>query len=424
MNVIGIGLKALKEIIDNKTSYHIVLERMKSQYNLNEDDKKRLYSIVLGSMRHFTYLQYEATSLYTEFQKDDDEIYLLIISLFEIRYKNKIIAPFLTIEDACATSGYLQLRFDINQLQENLNTLSKSKTLLPDTLFKDPYKYNSLFFSTPEWLIKMWAKQYGDETCMNILLSNQRHQTIFLAVNTLKVSRDEIVEAEYYNPVDACDTAVIYSSHFNFSEQVEASLGKLYVQDLSLQVMLDQIEYFYGMHALHLNGITGSLSSNVAIRLASEEGKIETVLTNEVRYRRCKYQYSRLDLKNANAIFSKLSLVKTYCIYNDYDLVFVTPPSSYLGQIRRRPDILVTIDKKDIKDIVIKQKEMLNEAKDYVRIGGQLVYSVQTINLDETKEVVEDFIRNNDNYELVTSRQIFPFEFNSDGLYYAILRKN
>ena len=116
-------------------------------------------------------------------------------------------------------------------------------------------------------------------------------------------------------------------------------------------------------------------------------------------------------------------MLKTYCEYKVYDLVFVTPPSSYLGQVRRRPDILVNITESDIRAMVKREKEYLEEASKYVSSGGELVYSVQSILLDEGKRLIEDFLKKHSEYSLEKERQIYPYEFNSDGLYYAIMRK-
>ena len=174
---------------------------------------------------------------------------------------------------------------------------------------------------------------------------------------------------------------------------------------------------------LHVHGITASLSSSLAMRTYLEDGKIETLFTSESRFRRGKYQFERLGLNNAQAYYGSLKLLKTYCEYKVYDLVFVTPPSSYLGQVRRRPDILVTIAESDIKAMVKREKEYLEEASKYVSSGGELVYSVQSILLDEGKRLIEDFLKKHSEYSLEKERQIYPYEFNSDGLYYAIMRK-
>ena len=73
--------------------------------------------------------------------------------------------------------------------------------------------------------------------------------------------------------------------------------------------------------------------------------------------------------------------------------------------------------------MVKREKEYLEEASKYVSSGGELVYSVQSILLDEGKRLIEDFLKKHSEYSLEKERQIYPYEFNSDGLYYAIMRK-
>ena len=423
MDVFGIGLKALKQIIDKKKSFHIVLESLKNEFNLNRDERKRLTSDIIGSLKHFFLLRYEVCTSFDEFEEDDDEIYLLILALFEIRYRSKTRAKFLVIEEACRVASFMELRFNEDELKYRLQELANKSVGISKEFTNDIYKYNSLFFNIPPFLLNKLVDDYGDKETMNILMSFQKHQVNYLSLNIKKKSEEEYLNSNEFVKDDNASYAYQYISTSPFSKTKEAMLGYFFSQDLSLQMMLEDIEYFYGMKMLHVHGITASLSSALAMRTYLEDGKIETLFTSESRFRRGKYQFERLGLNNAQAYYGSLKLLKTYCEYKVYDLVFVTPPSSYLGQVRRRPDILVTIAESDIKAMVKREKEYLEEASKYVSSGGELVYSVQSILLDEGKRLIEDFLKKHSEYSLEKERQIYPYEFNSDGLYYAIMRK-
>ena len=66
MNNKFLQLKALKQIIDEKKSFQSVLENIVRQNNLSENDKVVFKLDVLGSLRHFYQLQYEATKEFPE----------------------------------------------------------------------------------------------------------------------------------------------------------------------------------------------------------------------------------------------------------------------------------------------------------------------------------------------------------------------
>ena len=55
--------------------------------------------------------------------------------------------------------------------------------------------------------------------------------------------------------------------------------------------------------------------------------------------------------------------------------------------------------------------------------GGRLVYSVCTISRAEGEEVVADFVGQNPEFELESSRQLLPHQHGTDGFFIAALRR-
>lgn len=145
MNNKFLQLKALKQIIDEKKSFQSVLENIVRQNNLSENDKVVFKLDVLGSLRHFYQLQYEATKEFPEFMPDDDEIYLIIIALYELRYHSKDLAGYEVINQTTATIKFMSLRLDSEQVKNKLEEITKKKFVLPEDLKKDLYAYNALF---------------------------------------------------------------------------------------------------------------------------------------------------------------------------------------------------------------------------------------------------------------------------------------
>ena len=239
----------------------------------------------------------------------------------------------------------------------------------------------------------------------------------------MKVSEDELLKENIYQKIDDVDDAYIYSSSIGFNYQNDAKLGNVFLQDLSFQMLLNKVVLSFGMKAIHLHGVTSGLSSNIAIRLKELNGSIDASFEKDVLYRKARYQYQRLGLDNVKAYLADLDMLRTYLPYNSYDLAFVTPNSSLLGQISKRPGLLLTIKKSDINKYIENEKASLLEGHRYLKSKGVLVYMVATINLNETSKLIDEFISEHSEYRLISSKQIFPFEYNSDGIYCAILSK-
>lgn len=419
-----LALKALKRIIDEKTPFQIVLEKFTNENNLSSEDKSYFKMDVLGAIRHFAYLQYEALTAFSQFQEDDDEIYLIVIALYEIRYHSKDIARFQVIDKVLNTIDYMDLRLDKNEAKEKLEVLAAEKTPLPAEIKNDPYAYNAMFFNTPLWLLKMWTREYGDEQTMNMLMANQRRAHSFLAINTSKKQAADFEEDERFLLSSAVPTALEYSAG-PCSKLQEVREGELFAQDLSNQIMLDSIDYNYNQRALHIGAVSGGIAAGLALRLTEYLGKVEAFFADERKFRRGKYMTSRLGLKNLKVHLGDYNLAITYSPYDSCDLVVVTPSSSHLGQIRRRPDLLVTLKKEDINYFWRRQLKCLQESARFTVVGGQVVYAVNTLTYEETEKVVERFLKEaGAGFSLEYQRTIFPNEYGSDGLFFAILKRN
>ena len=88
-----------------------------------------------------------------------------------------------------------------------------------------------------------------------------------------------------------------------------------------------------------------------------------------------------------------------------FDYVLTDVPCSGLGIIRRKPEIKYKT-KAELKDLPSIQKTILENASKYVKLGGTLVYSTCTIQDNENIDVINEFLQENKNFELVPIENI------------------
>ena len=77
----------------------------------------------------------------------------------------------------------------------------------------------------------------------------------------------------------------------------------------------------------------------------------------------------------------------------NYDLVLVDAPCSGLGAARRNPEAKYI---KGVEDLPQIQASLLKQAAGYVQKDGYLFYAVCTVTPEETTEVIEAFLKDND----------------------------
>ena len=70
-----------------------------------------------------------------------------------------------------------------------------------------------------------------------------------------------------------------------------------------------------------------------------------------------------------------------------FDHVLLDAPCSGLGVLRRRPDARWRILPSDVDDLVKLQQQLITAARDLVRPGGTLLYSVCTLTVEESEHI-------------------------------------
>jgi 16S rRNA (cytosine967-C5)-methyltransferase len=424
MNILGVGTKVLREIIDGRKPVSFALSSLEEEFNLSSEENERIKRDINGSLKHFYLLRFEAEDAFSAEKDDSQLIYLTILALYQLRYCLKSIARFKTIDEATEAKEYLGLEIDSGVFRSGLEKLSLGDYHFPAAVMRDPYKYNSLVFSIPEWIIRMWAKQYGDEQAMSLLHSSQMHKLTYVRINDLKISKEELLSEGVYEDSQFASEAYVYHSPLSFSQSRDSKEGRAFIEDLSNQIAISSLNLKEVRKAVQLNGFSGSLSSDLAMRIQPLGGTMETVYPDEVSYRKARYAYQRRGLANVSALhYSSLEEAEKVFKKGTYDLAVATPDSSCLGQISYRPSKMAILKEEEMPELIAGEKKTLEAVASLVKEGGKLLYMVWTVNLAEGEQLVRGFLKKHSDFSLQVSKQIFPYEYPSDGLYYAVMER-
>lgn len=146
------------------------------------------------------------------------------------------------------------------------------------------------------------------------------------------------------------------------------------------------------------------------------ELKIEVEVNDKHRYHVVNSVIKMFELTNVTAATSDRAEQPS-----DFDLVYVTPSSSNLEQIKARPDFFINFD----MTIDHQQKilSLLDEYQKRVTNNGLLVIKVGSLLRNETVDVTQTFIANHPDFVLEYERQYMPYHKEQTIAYYAIFRK-
>jgi 16S rRNA (cytosine967-C5)-methyltransferase len=111
-----------------------------------------------------------------------------------------------------------------------------------------------------------------------------------------------------------------------------------------------------------------------------------------------------------------------------FDRILVDVPCSNSGVLARRPEARYAQSEENLASLARLQDQIMQDTADYLRSGGNLVYSTCSIWPEENEQRVQHFLQQHRDYHLVHSQLTWPSMSEDpvryhDGGYVAVLRR-
>ena len=290
---------------------------------------------------------------------------------------------------------------------------------------EDDFERLSVMYSFPVDIIRLICSQYGDQA-ERILEGLNNPPPVILRVNTLKTSRDDLIESlakEGIRAESISDSEMAVSAEG--SGIISSDLfrkGYYSVQSLSSMMAVEALAPAAGSTVLDLCAAPGGKSAMMA-ELMENTGSIMA----------CDIHEHRLDLIKAYAKRIGTDIIETHLMdaarYNSeledqYDFVLADVPCSGLGVMSTKPEISLRTDMDNIKKLPELQLSILRNAVRYAKPGGRICYSTCTLNKAENEEVIAALAAEDPTFGcIVEMNTILPYN-NTIGFYYCIIDKN
>jgi len=301
----------------------------------------------------------------------------------------------------------------------------KEQLTLPDKT-KNLVEHLSVKYSFDPSIVQLWLKQYSVEETENLLANSNLRPEMSIRVNQMKTTTESLMEtliAEgFVVKRGALSDRVLFVKGSGLLDTESYGKGLFSVQDEASVLATEILAPQPGDAVLDICAAPGGKTLAMA-ELMDGKGVIRAFDV---------YQH-KLELIKEEAKRLGLSIIETAeqdgTVFNqrlkDFaDKVLVDGPCSGLGVIRRKPEIKFKPVSDEARDLADKQLEILENACQYVKAGGDLLYSTCTINKRENMGVVERFLNKHDEFELVYHRQLLPGLDETDGFFISKLHKN
>lgn len=402
MDAREIGFKVLCDIEKNNNYSNIAINKHFKNLEISDMDRGLATELIYGVVENKYYLDYIINKL-SKIKVKKMSTYVKIflrMGTYQILFLN-------SISDYAAVNETVKLSKKYDKKSSGfINAILRNEIRNKDTIMditeEDSVKYLSIKYSYNSWIIKNWIDNFGQEFTEDLLEANNEKPSIYIRTNTLKISREELIEKLNQEgimclKVPMVEEAINVEKLKNIENNELFKAGLFTIQDISSMIVGKVINPKEDSLILDVCSAPGGKSTHLAT-LMNNTGQVIARDIFEHKLKLIKATVNRLGLKNVCVEGFDASEIDENSI-NKFDYVLADVPCSGLGIIRRKPEIKYKKEE-ELEDITSIQKKILENASKYVKIGGTLVYSTCTVQDMENINIINSFIEENNNFEL------------------------
>lgn len=285
--------------------------------------------------------------------------------------------------------------------------------------------YLSVRYSFDSSIIKLWLSQFGEDETEQLLANSNMRPPVSVRVNVMKTSVDDLTESLKKQGFDVkpgeLSNRVLFVKGSGLLDTDAYRQGLFSIQDEASVTAVEILGPEPGDTVLDICAAPGGKTLAMA-ELMDNQGEIKAFDVYAHKLDLLNEEAKRLNLQiieTAEQDGTQFNAEYTACA----DKVLVDGPCSGLGVIRRKPEIKYKEVVDSARELAEKQLQILENASQYVKSGGSLLYSTCTINELENMGVVKAFINKHGEYELVYSRQLLPGLDETDGFFISKFHK-
>lgn len=417
-----LAVDILKRITIDGAYSSIELDFALFKCNLDERDKSFITNLVYGTLNNL-YTIDKIIETYSSIKlKKMENIVLttLRLGVYQIKYLDKI--PNRSAIDEMVNIVKKNNQRSANFVNGVLRSIDRNEK---EIKFKNDIETLSFEFSIPIFLTKLIKDQYKKRT-KEILEGLRRNEGVFIRVNTTKISRNDykkkLIESKLEIEIEdgLLDDTIYIKNPGSIVNLFGYKEGYFSVQNESAAFVSNALFNYINNNAKDSKGaFIKETENNIESKklkfldvCASPGGKslyLQELFKNNTNIISCDIYSKKLDKINENAKRLNLKL-KTNLVdasiyreeyFNSFDGIICDVPCSGLGLLGRKPDIKLNIKEENIEEIVLLQRNILENISKYIKRDGVIIYSTCTLNKEENENQINHFLENNTNFEKV-----------------------
>ena len=284
-----------------------------------------------------------------------------------------------------------------------------------DSNWDESLKKKPKWVSLPIWLQKRWKYQFGESGFFALVNCINQNPKIFVRVDLTKNTVDDAKESLLESGIEVENYSdsflkILTGSGKIFSTDLFQS-GQVSIQNPAAGAIVELLDPLKGEIVLDVCAAPGTKSLFIAERVG-EKGRVLASDLDQLRANRGKNDLDRHRRKNIEWSVKDA----TQDNFPMADKILIDAPCTGTGVIGRKPDIRWRRKPKDISDMATLQMKLLKHMSQFLNDGGTLVYGTCSMEPEENWNVVEQFLKLNADFKLMTGpSQVMPDWINEMG---------
>ena len=447
MNARELALDVLTRVEQEQAYSNLLLNRSLERSGLSRQDAALATEIVYGTIQRLNTLDY----FLDRFVKggvgklEPWVRNLLRLSLYQIRYLDRI-PDHAAVSEAVRLAkrrGHQGVAGLVNGVLRSM-VRRRDELIIPGGL--PPETRIALEHSHPEWLVKRWIGQFGEEVTEKICASDNLPPKISVRVNRLRRSRSSLIEEMRAEGLQARESelspaGIVLEQAGNMAHTPWFRRGEISIQDESSMLVAEVTDPRPGMNVLDCCAAPGGKTAHMAEKM-DDRGVIWANDVHAHKERLVQDQARRLGLGCIRTRTGDAADLPDVFPPESFDRILLDAPCSGLGVIRRKPDLKWVKQERQFAEIARNQLHLLSRAAGLLKPGGVLVYSTCTLENTENEGVVQAFLAQHPDFEpdpaiaslvpapVIRSDRtmegavlILPHQFRSDGFFICRLKR-
>lgn len=398
--------EALSEIFGKAAYANLTVHKYIRRGKLSEADRRLFTELTYGTVRRWNYFLWLMEQISgRRAEKIDRPVQILLgMGLHQMIFLDRI-------PESAAVNETVKLakRFSNRGAAKFVNAVLRNYQRKRDSFIiprreKDPVMFLSLTYNQPDWLIRRWIRQFGQERTEQCCQAFARIPDIDARCNTQRISRADLIDRLRASGAEADPLAFVPEGIriHKISDSLEKAEwlrdGLAYIQDGASMIPAHVLDPQSGEKILDMCAAPGSKTTHIA-QLMKDRGRIDAWDIYPHKIRLIQENAARLGLSSITAVCRDASL-RYSAGQEAYDRVLLDAPCSGLGVLGRKPEMRWTRQQQDMAHFPGLQAELLKRAAELLKPGGILVYSTCTLNPEENEGTVQQFLKQHPDFVL------------------------